>query len=229
MLRKAAATMHRSLSTMTVFNQSHYFSKMKIVTSDSITAAAPSASQSHAAHHDGHDEETSHNQGTNTDGEYPPPLSRAETHVLCAAMYNFLSATRRLVEQPLHTMEVNQSEIEVLYFVHNHPGVGVSDVARMRFLRVSNVSTTVRALIANGLLNRASNPDDKRVQMLQVTDEGTRILDDIAERWATLINKITNEMNPDSVRILHEASERLNEAAFATEHVIDDMQTRTGN
>lgn len=55
---------------MTVFNQSHYFSKMKIVTSDSITAAAPSASQSHAAHHDGHDEETSHNQGTNTDGEY---------------------------------------------------------------------------------------------------------------------------------------------------------------
>ena len=149
--------------------------------------------------------------------------------MLSAAMYNFLSATRRLVEQPLHSMEVNQSEIEVLYFVHNHPGVGVSDIARMRFLRVSNVSTTVRALIANGLLNRASNPDDKRAQMLQVTDAGTRVLDDIAERWAALINKITDEMNPDSVRILHEASERLNETAFATEHVIDAMQSQSGS
>ena len=70
---------------------------------------------------------------------YLPALTTEEPHVLSAAMYNFLSATRRLVEQPLHSMEVNQSEIEVLYFVHNHPGVGVSDIARMRFLRVSSL------------------------------------------------------------------------------------------
>lgn len=193
-----------------------------------MTAPVSSASPSPAADHDGHDKETRHDQDANIAGGYPSLLSREEIHVLSAAMYNFLSATRRLVEQPLHSMEVNQSEIEVLYFVHNHPGVGVSDIARMRFLRVSNVSTTVRALIANGLLNRASNPDDKRAQMLQVTEKGTQVLNDIAERWATLINKITDEMNPDSVRILHEASERLNETAFATEHVIDVMQTQSG-
>lgn len=194
-----------------------------------MTADASGASRSHAVHHDGIDTETHHDQDVNLAEKYPPTLSREETHVLSAAMYNFLSATRRLVEQPLHSVEVNQSEIEVLYFVHNHPGVGVSDIARMRFLRVSNVSTTVRTLITNGLLNRTSNPDDKRAQMLQVTDAGTRVLDDIAERWATLINKITDEMNPESVQILHEASERLNEAAFATEHVIDAMQTQSGD
>ena len=63
--------------------------------------------------------------------------------------------------------------------------------------------------------------------MLQVTDAGTQVLDDIAERWAALINKITDEMNPDSV--LHQASERLNETAFATEHVIDVMQSQSGS
>ncbi|QRP15599.1 winged helix-turn-helix transcriptional regulator [Corynebacterium kroppenstedtii] len=192
-----------------------------------MSAASPGASRFHAVHHDGLDKEKRPDQDVNVAGGYLPPLTREETHVLSAAMYNFLSATRRLVEQPLRSMEVNQSEIEVLYFVHNHPGVGVSDIARMRFLRVSNVSTTVRALIANGLLNRTSNPDDKRAQMLQVTDKGTRVLDDIAEGWAALINKITDEMNPDSVRILHEASERLNETAFATEHVIDVMQSQS--
>lgn len=194
-----------------------------------MTAAAPSAPQSHTVHHDGLDTETRPDQDVNVADGHLPPLTKEETHVLSAAMYNFLSATRRLVEQPIHAMKANQSEIEVLYFVHNHPGVGVSDIARVRFLRVSNVSTTVRALIANGLLSRASNPDDKRAQMLQVTDTGTQVLDDITERWATLINKITDEMNPDSVRILHEASERLNEAAFATEHVIDVMQSQSGS
>ena len=65
--------------------------------------------------------------------------------------------------------------------------------------------------------------------MLQVTDAGTQVLDDIADRWAALINKITDEMNSDSVRILHQASERLNETAFATEHVIDVMQSQSGS
>lgn len=123
-----------------------------------MTAPVSSASPSPAADHDGHDKETRHDQDANIAGGYPSPLSREEIHVLSAAMYNFLSATRRLVEQPLHSMEVNQSEIEVLYFVHNHPGVGVSDIARMRFLRVSNVSTTVRASSPTAFLTGHPTP-----------------------------------------------------------------------
>ncbi|MDN6813733.1 MAG: MarR family transcriptional regulator, partial [Corynebacterium variabile] len=73
---------------------------------------------------------------------------------IASAVYDFLSALRRLMDRPNQKLAISQSEIEVLQFVSQHPGCGVSDIARLRFLRASNVSATVRRLINSGLVLR---------------------------------------------------------------------------
>ena len=92
----------------------------------------------------------------------PEVLPDVDVSEIAASVYEFLSATRRLMERPNQKLNISQSEIEVLQFVSQHPGCGVSDIARLRFLRASNVSATVRRLINSGLLVRRENDFDRR-------------------------------------------------------------------
>lgn len=73
---------------------------------------------------------------------------------IAIGLYDFLAATRRLGERPNQRLDISQSEMEVLHFISTHPGCGVSDIARLRFLRPSNVSATVRRLLDNNLIKR---------------------------------------------------------------------------
>ena len=78
------------------------------------------------------------------------------------ALRNLSIAAETLIEDIQRQLNISQSEIEVLQFVSQHPGCGVSDIARLRFLRASNVSATVRRLINSGLLVRRENDFDRR-------------------------------------------------------------------
>ena len=114
---------------------------------------------------------------------------------IATSVYDFLSATRRLMERPNQTLSVSQSEIEVLQFISQHPGCGVSDIARLRFLRASNVSATVRRLINSGFVERQANDRDKRAQDLYLTEEGVDVMNSVTDEWALLIANATKRMD----------------------------------
>ena len=97
---------------------------------------------------------------------------RQSVQKISIALYDFLASTRRLAERPNARMDISQSEMEVLHFISTHPGCSVSDIARLRFLRPSNVSATVRRLKENGLIERHNNAKDRRAQNLYCSDEG---------------------------------------------------------
>jgi len=43
---------------------------------------------------------------------------------IASAVYDFLSALRRLMDRPNQKLAISQSEIEVLQFISQHPGAG---------------------------------------------------------------------------------------------------------
>lgn len=159
-------------------------------------------------------------------GRKSPNVDVAGLDVLdiASAVYDFLSATRRLCERPIQKLGSSQSEIEVLHFVFNHPGSGVSEIARLRFLRPSNVSATVRRLINDGLLERRMNDKDKRAQNLYVTPDGEEVLGELSNHWATLIAQATSHMKAEDVSVLRKGVGALQELAKASEILIDDIQ-----
>ena len=117
----------------------------------------------------------------------PEVLPEIDVAEIATSVYDFLSGIRRLMERPNQKLEISQSEIEVLQFISQHPGCGVSDIARLRFLRASNVSATVRRLINNGFVLRKANDQDKRAQDLYLTDDGIEMMNSITDEWALLI------------------------------------------
>jgi len=153
--------------------------------------------------------------------EVLPDIDIAE---IASSVYDFLSATRRLMERPNQKLEISQSEIEVLQFVAQHPGCGVSDIARLRFLRASNVSATVRRLMNNGLVMRQANDHDKRAQDLYLTDDGIEMLNSITDEWALLIAGATRRMDARDIAKLRRGVPALRNLSIAAETLIDDIQ-----
>lgn len=145
---------------------------------------------------------------------------------IASAVYDFLSATRRLMERPNMKLGVSQSEVEVLQFISQHPGCGVSDIARLRFLRASNVSATVRRLLNAGLLTRQANTDDRRAQDLHLTEQGETVMHALSEEWARLIMLAARHMDGRDIAKLRRGVPALKNLSAASEHLIEDIQRR---
>lgn len=61
------------------------------------------------------------------------------------------------------------SELEVMRLLARRPGLSVNEVAAELGLQPSNVSTAVRSLVAQGILERRPDDDDRRVVRLVPT------------------------------------------------------------
>lgn len=159
----------------------------------------------------------------------PDVLPDIDVTEIASSVYDFLSATRRLMERPNQKLDISQSEIEVLQFVSQHPGCGVSDIARLRFLRASNVSATVRRLINSGLVVRQANDHDKRAQDLYLSDEGIEMMNSITDEWALLIAGATRRMDARDIAKLRRGVPALRNMSIAAETLIEDMQRQQEN
>lgn len=154
----------------------------------------------------------------------PELLPDVDVAEIASSVYEFLSGIRRLMERPNQKMNISQSEIEVLQFVAQHPGCGVSDIARLRFLRASNVSATVRKLINTGLVERKANSSDRRSQDLYLSDLGVERMNSITDEWALLIARATKRMDARDIAKLRRGVPALRNLAVAAETLIDDIQ-----
>lgn len=151
-------------------------------------------------------------------------LPEIDVSEIASSVYDFLSATRRLMKRPNQSLSVSQSEIEVLQFISQHPGCGVSDIARLRFLRASNVSATVRRLINAELVERKANDRDKRAQDLHLTEEGIEVMSSVTDEWAMLIAGATQRMDGRDISKLRRGVPALRNLSIAAESLIDEMQ-----
>lgn len=154
------------------------------------------------------------------------PTTQGDVRRIAAGLYDFLAATRRLGERPNQRLDISQSEMEVLHFVALHPGCGVSDIARMRFLRPSNVSATVRRLLDSELLNRENNAHDRRAQDLYISDSGREMLEHVTEHWGEIITSIVSTMEAHDVRALIKAVPAMLKLSEHSESYVEEHQRR---
>lgn len=66
-----------------------------------------------------------------------------------------------------------------LQAVRRSPGIDQRTLARSIGLDTSTVAGVIDRLEARGLMMRSASPDDRRVRLLTLTDEGLALLDDV--------------------------------------------------
>lgn len=82
----------------------------------------------------------------------------------------------KFLEPLCRKWDLSRNEIDVLLFLHNHPGVDRAvDISSGRGMAKSYVSQAVAALEGRGLLQRRFDPADRRAAHLELTESAMRI------------------------------------------------------
>jgi DNA-binding MarR family transcriptional regulator len=87
------------------------------------------------------------------------------------------------------------SELEVMRLLVRRPGLSVNEVAAELAMRPSNVSATVRTLIAQGLLERRKDEGDARVARLHPTDQAIANRERREAAWGEALEKCLESMS----------------------------------
>lgn len=89
--------------------------------------------------------------------------------------------TRRAVGAPFRS-RLTQAQAEVVRHVRRYPGASVKETAASLSLAPNTVSTLVAGLVESGMLRRETDPADRRVARLELTDTARGPLEAWRER-----------------------------------------------
>src|SRR6476661_11151735 len=95
---------------------------------------------------------------------------------LTGAITRLRRVLRSSVRQEFPWESLPMAQVEVLQRLADEPGLGVSGLALRQRLAVNTVSNLVQHLVVSGLVERHTRPGDRRSVSLNLTDEGTRVL-----------------------------------------------------
>jgi DNA-binding MarR family transcriptional regulator len=96
---------------------------------------------------------------------------------------------RRRLRQELTGPRLRGAQVELLRLVGARPGVGVTAAARELRLAGNSVSTLVNQLVAAGLLERRTDPVDRRAVRLTITAEAAERLVEWDARRSELVRQ----------------------------------------
>ncbi|MHB0976323.1 MAG: MarR family winged helix-turn-helix transcriptional regulator [Candidatus Aquicultorales bacterium] len=114
-----------------------------------------------------------------------------------------MTVVRRMVMSRIHkSMPFGEEGLpraqgEVLFLIAHHEGISLKKIAE--FLRISGSAVTqlVESLVKTGLVERESDPDDRRAVKICLSVEGRRKFDMVKaghlEKIALMLSPLTNE------------------------------------
>ena len=105
-------------------------------------------------------------------------------------------------------------QLKSLFFIANEVETNFTKLARALKVTAPNVTGIIDRLIEQGLVSRQENPDDRRMLILRVTDEGEDIVAKLRERRASYLSGILSHL---SMRELESVSKGLSLIVRAAE------------
>lgn len=119
----------------------------------------------------------------------------------------------RINWQKPNTSPLKPSEIRVLVTIRmgteksGKQGLTVSDISKLHKVTSPTITQMVNSLLAQGYVNRSSDPQDKRVSGITLTDKGERFADAavtrIRDTFKGMIDYLGKEQSDALVEILN--------------------------
>jgi DNA-binding MarR family transcriptional regulator len=91
-------------------------------------------------------------------------------------------------------------------------GVPLSQICQHMLADNSNLTRMVDRLEARGLVQRAADPSDRRVTLVQLTEAGKALIDDLHPRHRELVEQRMSHLSPEQLAAFHAAMHTLYES-----------------
>ena len=132
---------------------------------------------------------------------------------LRTALKGLVRQMRRDTERQEQGLSLMQAML--LHVIHEHPGIGVAELARMQQVRSPTMSGQVKALETAGLVERAAQEHDRRRSGLHVSPVGHKALRQLRDRRHDWLSQRIARLPPDQMAALAGAIDALN---FLADH-----------
>ncbi len=124
------------------------------------------------------------------------------TSELFSVVGRFRRQLRRSAGRSFESVQLTESQAELLRLVGRRPGISVSSAAAELGLIANTASTLVSKLAGEGLLVRAVDPVDRRVYRLQLTEPAQQVADTSRAARRTLLAEVLDTLDPGDVAAL---------------------------
>ena len=124
---------------------------------------------------------------------------------LLAALSAIRRATRRHSGRPAELSTLTTAQLELARVVRRNPGISTAGAAEAMRLAPNTVSTLIRDLASAGLLVRRTDPSDRRVARLELTESWKRKIDAWRDRRVTAVDDAIRRLSPVDRRRIERA------------------------
>src|SRR5215510_2082416 len=109
-----------------------------------------------------------------------PTTALAKRFMNCYTALRGHIASNSIINYP-PGLSINQ--IKMMHLIAHRPGISQTVVAERLGVTTASISTSVRELEAQGLIERRANPDDARVMLLHLAPFGEEIFEQMFESF----------------------------------------------
>ena len=117
----------------------------------------------------------------------------------------------RSLSKALQPFDLKLAQLDMLMNLYRHPGMSQHDLARKLLVGRSNITMLLPQLEKQGLLTRESDPRDKRVLRLTLTQQGEDLLMEALKVYTELIDRVMAQSSPAQCDAMGEQMRRISE------------------
>lgn len=96
--------------------------------------------------------------------------------------------------------DVNHSEFRVMLFISAENGTSMGEIASRWSMHMSNLTKVVNSLIERGYAYKKQSEEDRRIKMIFLTEEGSRIKNKYIKEFEEKINKSLEEADDNIIK-----------------------------
>ncbi len=120
---------------------------------------------------------------------------------------------RRFAPEPWIELNLTIAQLKSLFFIAAREKTNFKKLAEALNVTPPNVTGIVDRLVEQGLVSRTENPEDRRIMLLQITDKGRDLLNNLRERRVNAMTKILGNLNLEQLELQKRAVQDLIKAA----------------
>jgi DNA-binding MarR family transcriptional regulator len=107
----------------------------------------------------------------------------------------FGSTFRQILWRNAAELELTYAQAQVLFYIAQHPGCYMGQVAKTFNVTLSAITQIVDRLVQKRFLTRVSNPTDRRVSILELTTEGKTLVQELEKLQVEVLEPVLQRLS----------------------------------
>ena len=125
---------------------------------------------------------------------------------IMAAQHKLQAAFARGPSNPWFSLHLTMPQLKILIALRLNGPAGGHELAQMLGVSAATMTGIVDRLAAGGYVTRREDPRDRRVRRIELTDTGTRLMDEVAAAGDEHHRRLLDRLTLDELGVIERAT-----------------------